>query len=252
MKHKQLAAKLPVSVIASTNRPQFFDRLLANFMRQRHAAKELIIVLNKDSMQLAHYRKKASDKKLPVSVYQLPEKTSLGYCLNYAVSKSRYEHIARFDDDDYYSPSYLDKQLEAMYRTKADIIGKRACLIYLESSGQLILRYPTEQNRFTTEVAGATLLSKKRVFEKIRFRNISLGESVGFLQRSKKAGYRIYATDCGNYVIIRRTDKKGHTWKISDKQLISQSKVVNLKGADYRKYAEKKQGLPNSIFKSLT
>ena len=46
-------------------------------------------------------------KGLPnVRVYQLHEKATLGDCLNYGVIKSKYDIIAKLDDDDYYGPNY--------------------------------------------------------------------------------------------------------------------------------------------------
>jgi GT2 family glycosyltransferase len=45
-----------VSIIVCTNRAQFFDNILQNFNRQRYKVKELIIILNHDSMNLQLYR----------------------------------------------------------------------------------------------------------------------------------------------------------------------------------------------------
>jgi hypothetical protein len=66
-----------VSIITCTNRPEFFDRLVVNYKSQRHPVKELIIVLNKDSMGLNLYRHKAGVLQ-NVSVYKMPEQVSLG------------------------------------------------------------------------------------------------------------------------------------------------------------------------------
>jgi hypothetical protein len=71
-----------VSVITCTNRPQFFGKIISNFSKQLYQAKELIIILNKDSMALSKYRRKV--RAYPnVSVYKIREKRTLGYCLNY-------------------------------------------------------------------------------------------------------------------------------------------------------------------------
>jgi len=60
-------------------------------------------VINKDSMSLAKYRQKVQGYK-NISIYKVPESVALGACLNYAVSKTKYHFIAKFDDDDYYLP----------------------------------------------------------------------------------------------------------------------------------------------------
>ncbi|MFB8377299.1 glycosyltransferase [Paenibacillus taichungensis] len=225
-----------VTVIACTNRAEYFDRLLANYRRQKYRAKELIIILNKDSMELKHYMEK-SKRRSDIRLYQIPEKKSLGQCLNYAVARAKHKVIARFDDDDYYSPYYLNTMMHALNQSKADIVGKRACLVYLESSSKLLLRHPKDQNCHVDQVAGATLMGRKKVFSKVRFRRVSLGESVGFLIRCKRKGYKIYATDCSHYVIRRRANKSSHTWKISDRKLLAQSIELRGCGSDYKSYA---------------
>jgi glycosyltransferase involved in cell wall biosynthesis len=225
-----------VSVITCTNRTEHFKRLIANYNRQRYKTKELIVILNKDSMKLKYYIRKYSRRK-DIFLYQLPEKNSLGFCLNYAISKTNHAYIARFDDDDYYSPHYLNTMMHALKSSKADIVGKRACLIYLESSNKLILRHPKEQNCRVEHIAGATLLCSKKIFKTVQFNPLSLGETVGFLKRCKRKGYKVYSTDCFHYVVRRRAKKESHTWKISDRTLIAQSKYVASCGSRYQRYA---------------
>lgn len=127
--------------------------------------------------------------------------------------------------------------MRALRRSKADIVGKRACLIYLEASSRLILRYPKEQNRWVVQVAGATLLCRKSVFAKVRFHAVSVGETVGFLRRCKRKGLRVYSADSYHYVVRRRASKRKHTWKISDRRLVAQSIRVPIRGSAYRRYA---------------
>lgn len=58
-----------VSIIVCTNRAQFFDNILQNFNRQRYKVKELIIILNHDSMNLQLYRNRVRNHA-DVTVYQ--------------------------------------------------------------------------------------------------------------------------------------------------------------------------------------
>jgi glycosyltransferase involved in cell wall biosynthesis len=225
-----------VSVITCTNRPNYFKRLLANYDRQKYKSKELIVILNNDSMNLAKYQTMCKSRH-DISIYQRPAKKALGSCLNDAICKARYKYIARFDDDDYYSPYYLNTMMDALAKSKADIVGKRACLVYMEADTELFLRYPKEQMCQVEQISGATLLCYKRIFNKVRFRPVSLGETVGFLKRCHMKGFQIYSADCYHYVIQRRAEKNNHTWKISDQRLKSQSRKIKLCGSDYRRYA---------------
>ncbi|MFF2479676.1 glycosyltransferase [Paenibacillus sp. NPDC058071] len=226
----------PVSVITCTNRPKYIKRLLANYNRQKYKSKELILILNNDSMKLAEYRNRCKSRK-DISIFKRSAKRALGSCLNDAIRKARYGFIARFDDDDYYSPYYLNTMMDALAKSKADIVGKRACLVHLEADSKLFLRYPKKQMREVKQIAGATLLCRKQIFDEVQFPPVSLGETVGFLKRSHKKGYRIYSTDCYHYVINRRAEKKYHTWKISDKKLKSQSKIIKVSRSNYKRYA---------------
>jgi hypothetical protein len=224
-----------VSIITCTNRPQFFDNILNNYKMQQHKIKELIIILNNDSMNLNKYRE-ITRSFSSIFVFKAPEKVSLGRCLNYAVGKTRYPFIAKFDDDDYYSPYYLTEQMKAITVTGADVVGKRAYLSYLEGRELLILRFPKYQNRFTSYVAGGTLLIRREVLGIVHFANVTLGEDVNFLQNCRARGYRIYAASPYNYVAIRRINKLSHTWTAGDDQLLSGSRIL-ARSKVYRRFA---------------
>lgn len=224
-----------VSVIASTNRPHFFTQLIQNFARQQIKHKELIIILNLDKVNLKAYRKIANDKR--ITIVQLPSKVPLGHCLNHAADLAKYSIVSKFDDDDYYAPHYLSNQLECLKRYGADIVGKRACLIYLEGLNKLVLRLPKCHHRYVKTVAGATLMMKRSLVKEIPFSKTSPGECVNFLNRCRARGYTIYSTDYLDYVTVRRKCKQSHTWKVSDKKILSQSILISNRGKEYKKYA---------------
>ncbi|NRF90961.1 glycosyltransferase [Paenibacillus frigoriresistens] len=225
--------KRGVSIITCTNRPSFFGNVLANYERQRYPIKELIIILNKNGMKLSKYRKKTKDHK-NVSVYRRGEKVSLGECLNYAIKRTKHPYIAKFDDDDYYSKYYLTEQMKALRRSKAHVVGKRAYLAFIKTRDLLVLYSPKKQHKFVKWVTGGTILFKRRVFNKVRFPKISLNEDVIFAKRCRINHFKVYSSSPYNYVMIRRKNKKSHTWKTSDDHLISRSEVV-AKTRNFRK-----------------
>lgn len=214
-----------VSVITCTNRPLYFKRLINNYRRQRLKMKELVIVLNKDSMNLSTYRRRAASFR-NVSVYQVPERLSLGSCLNYGIDRAKYPIIAKFDDDDYYSPYYLPEQVRALRRTGASIVGKGAHLKFFEGKRLLVITTPSEKNKFVKYLAGGSLLFRKKLHSRLRFAARTLGEDTDFLKRSRARGYRLYATSPYNFVGIRRKNKKSHTWTLSDNIVMRGSQFV--------------------------
>lgn len=160
-----------VSIVVCTNRPQFFENILQNYNRQLYQSKELIIVLNHDRMNLALYQKRVRNLA-NVHVYQVPESISLGQSLNAGITKTRFSLIAKFDDDDYYSPYYLTEQVRELRRTKSDIVGKHSCLVYLDASKTLLVRSPAEKNKPVEFVQGGTILFKREVLKKSASRTV--------------------------------------------------------------------------------
>lgn len=227
-----------VSIITCTNRSQFFNNILENYRKQQYKNKELIIILNKDCMNLKEFQRKTLSYD-NVSVYKVPEKISLGQCINCGIAKARFPLIAKFDDDDYYSPFYLKEQVKALRRTKSDVVGKHACLVYLEASKKLIIRSFSEKYKYVEFVQGGTILFTRRVTKRVRFSDRSVGEDVTFLRNCKKKGFKTFATSPFNYVYMRRKNKKSHTWRAGDEFYIRGSKPVAVTD-NYRLIATRK------------
>ncbi|WP_239004562.1 glycosyltransferase [Paenibacillus tepidiphilus] len=235
---KQTVGANGVSIIVCTNRPRFFDQLVGNFRNQQYKHKELIIILNKDSMKLGQYARKV--RAYPdIRVFQVPEKVSLGQCLNCGITKARYPLIAKFDDDDYYSPYYLREQVRMLNRTGSDIVGKHACLVYLTATRQLIIRSPRERDKPVVFIQGGTVLFRRQVAKQVLFPDRSIGEDVAFLRRCKRKGFKAYATSPYNYVYMRRANKQTHTWKAGDQFYLKGSIPVAVTD-DYRRIATRK------------
>lgn len=227
-----------VSIITCTNHPHFFMNILNNYRTQRYKRKELIIIINKDSINLNEWQKKASLYP-DVTVYKVPERISLGQCLNCGISKSKYPLITKFDHDDYYSPYYLKEQVNELLRTGSSVVGKHACFVYLAASEQLLIRSPQEMNKNVGFVQGGTILFRKSILKNIRFSDLSLGEDVKFLKDCSKKGYTIYATSPFNYVYVRRKNKSTHTWRVGDDKFLLGSQPIT-KTKDFRQISLRK------------
>jgi len=211
-----------VSIITCTKRRNCMENLLQNYSRQNFSRKELIVILNHDNLNVSEYIKAAKAYK-QVRIYSLPGFISLGTCLNFGVRVSKYNRIAKFDDDDYYAPDYLTDSMRTMVKTGADIVGKRAHYMYLNGENKLLLRYPARENQDVSLVQGATLLVKRHVFDKVGFPDRNRGECVKFCSDSAAKGLKIYSGSRYNFLAIRRKDSKDHTWTVSDRQLLARN-----------------------------
>jgi cellulose synthase/poly-beta-1,6-N-acetylglucosamine synthase-like glycosyltransferase len=200
-----------VTIIACSMRPSFMKNVFENYLRQTVEEKEMIVVLNKDDMHLAKWRRRA--KKYPnVRVFKVKEKFHLGKCLNFAIRKAKYDIIAKFDDDDYYGPDYLKESLKAMTEKDAPIVGKRTSYLYFEGKRALMIYRRGSERKFVSKVKGGTLVFLKSVWRKVKFpEKRRAGSDARFLLNCNKAGFRVYSVSRANYVCIRRKDTGSHT-----------------------------------------
>jgi hypothetical protein len=78
-----------VSIICCTMRMDYMENVFENYENQDWEEKELIIILNRDDMDVNPWKERAKQSK-SVTTYQLPEQLTLGACLNYGIKKSKY------------------------------------------------------------------------------------------------------------------------------------------------------------------
>lgn len=226
-----------VSILTCTKRPECMNTLLDNYSRQNYRNKELIIILNNSKLKLTEYIKAAKQYK-NIRIYSIPERVSLGSCLNYGIKLSKYRFIAKFDDDDYYAPNYLTESMRILLKTNADIVGKRAHFMYLGGKNLLLFRYYDRANKYVPLVQGATLLVKRKVFSQIAFPNQDRGECIKFCANCLAKGFKIYSESPYNFVAIRRRNSKNHTWIVSDKYLLTK-KVKVMRARNIRKFVSR-------------
>lgn len=224
-----------ITIVTCTMRPAYTKKILGNYSRQRWKNKELIVVLNKDSMSLRKWKRRAR-KYRRVRVYKLPQKYRLGSCLNYAIRRARGGIIAKFDDDDYYGPGYLRESVRAIRRGKASIVGKHTSYIYFEEKKALMLFRPSGQNKYVKRIKGGTLVFRKRVWRKVKFSSKRVaGSDSRWLIGCRRRGYRIYSVSKKNYVCIRRKNTNSHTQKRSTKAYMKKCKMVK-RTRNFKKY----------------
>ncbi|MCZ8517200.1 glycosyltransferase family A protein [Paenibacillus filicis] len=199
------------------------------------AKKELIIIINNNDIPVRPYRAMVK-KYRNIRVYRKKEITTLGKCLNFGIRESKYSHIAKFDDDDYYAPRYLSDAMNLFRSKKVDVVGKRAHFLWLDGKKVLILRNPNRQYQRVRILPGATLVFKKSVFRKVRFSNVDVGEDDKFCQKCRAKGYTVYSRGKYNFAALRRKHSRDHTWIISEKKLLSGNVKVIRNVKNYKKF----------------
>ncbi|MBS4192716.1 glycosyltransferase family 2 protein [Bacillus sp. FJAT-49705] len=231
-----------VSIIACTIRDDMMDNVFNNYSRQLWPDKELIIILNNDNMKIKKWQKKAEQYE-NVSVYQLSEDKTLGECLNFGIEKAKYDIVAKFDDDDYYSPYYFSEAMEIFQTTDAQLVGKGVSFMYFEKNKLLTLRKIGSENQAgKSGLKGGTLIFRKEIYPTIKFpSHKGSGTDSKFVRKCRKKNIKIYSTSRYNYVYIRRVDKNSHTYKQSNAKLKKKSEFKK-KVENFESYVTKEFG----------
>ncbi len=203
------------------------ENVFANYSNQLWKEKELIIILNNDKINPKKWQEKALHYN-NVSIFQIPQTKTLGQCLNYGVAKAKYDIIAKFDDDDYYSPYYLTEAMAAFRKHRPELVGKGSTFIYFEKGSILAKRKIGTENRLGKSfIFGGTIMFKKSLWKKIKFPSIKgAGTDQAFLRKCKIRNIRTYTTSKFNYVYIRRRNPRSHTFKKLNLYIKRKSRII--------------------------
>jgi len=206
-----------VSVIVPTRRPERLAHVLATIGTQSHRAIELVLVTHGFTVD------PPTLDGVDVVVVPAAADLTLGACMNLGVEAATGDLVAKVDDDNFYGTHYLTDLVRALDYSGADVVGKWAHLVHLESSGATLLRFEKAEHRFVEQVQGGTLLMRRTVAERIRFEDLPRRVDTTFLAKVRAAGLTVYAADRFNFVSVRRADTGSHTWPISDKDIMARS-----------------------------
>lgn len=219
------------SIIMSTKRWTYLDRIVENLSRQVHPRMELIFSL-RDSWpaeKVAELEKRLAN--LPnverLKILTFPETASLGAKLNAAVAEAQGEFVAKMDDDDWYFPNYLQDMILTFDFSGADLAGKWSFPVWLEGEDKLILRNPDHEHKLQTPfVAGPTFVARKSWLEKLPFEDRSQGEDTDLIRRSLAAGGKLYSADHFNFIQFRAADTGHHTWQADAELFLRTGRLV--------------------------
>lgn len=211
--------KIDFSIITATKRKQCINQVIANYKRQNYLSKELIIIINNDSMSVNDFEE-ACKNDSNITVYQLPESVTTGECLNYGCARAKGTYLAKFDDDDYYGKYYLQEVKDTFEATSADVVCKRGVFYYLEKDEELIVRFRmTRQCKQVIGGAGSTLCFPRELFQEIQFSDLKRASDSDFIRKCKEKNKNIYTSSSYNFCSIRSRDIEQHTWNIDNEEL---------------------------------
>lgn len=206
-----------VSCIMPThNRRPFVPLTLENFRCQTYPNRELIIV-DDGSEPIADLLAGWSD----VRYVQLPGKVSIGRKRNIACEYARGDLIAHWDDDDWYGPDRLEKQVSPIIRNAADLTGlQNGYMMVLPDAEFWCLDPALHQRMFVGDVPGGTLVFRRSLWQSgLRYPDISLAEDAAFLNCATRRGARLTKIEnTGLFIYVRHGR---NTWKFDPGRFVN-------------------------------
>jgi spore maturation protein CgeB len=216
-----------VSVVVATNRPHQLGHVLATVGSQVGVSVQLVLGTHGWDLDEAELRARARHHGVDdVTLVPVGADVPLGECLNRLVAAAGGDLVAKMDDDDLYGPHYLSDQAYALEFSRADVVGKQAHYLRLDRLDATLLRFREREHRFTDFVAGPTIVTRRATALDAPFPARSQGEDTGFLRSVTGSGGTVYSADRFNFVQVRRSQPAGHSWQVSDTELLASGDVV--------------------------
>ncbi|MGE4373108.1 MAG: glycosyltransferase [Xanthobacter sp.] len=206
-----------VTIVMSTKRWVFMDRIIENISRQVYPRVEVIFALREswpeNKIQELQARLSIFPHIKTVKTLIFPEGITLGSKLNAAIGQANGYFVAKFDDDDWYFPNYLQDMILSFEFSGADLCGKWTFPVWLEGPDKLFLRNPGHEHKQNVPfVAGPTLVARKSWLLDLPFADRSQGEDTDLIKRTQAAGGVVYSADHFNFIQYRSKDMSHHTW----------------------------------------
>ena len=199
-----------LSVLLVTRRPEFLDHAVRQVASQSYPNLELICVLHGDDFSPARVVETCRARQVDSVVLSAPASWLLGDCLNFGLEHCRGEWVAKMDDDDYYAPEHLQDLMVTAQYSGADIVGRAAHYVTVDSLSTVILVSPDKEERFVRSVAGPTIVGRRAVLERVRFSRVPRGVDKRLFAAVNALDGRIYSGNHACFVLNRHGD---HTWQ---------------------------------------
>ncbi|MFD0665722.1 glycosyltransferase [Thermocatellispora tengchongensis] len=203
-----------VTVVMSSMRPHLLGGALRQIARQRHVQVEVVLGLHGVAQTDERVRRAVAGFPLPLTVVEAPAATPFGELLHRAAERAGGDHLAKWDDDDWYGPEHLADLLLAKTYSGADVVGTAAEFFYLEPLKATVRRTDYTSEVWSDHVAGGTILLGAAAYRDCGgFALLDRGVDADLLKRIHAEGGRIYRTHGLGYV-LRRSHEGEHTWRL--------------------------------------
>tara|TARA_R110002110_G_C13455485_1_gene717525 strand:- start:2119 stop:3828 length:1710 start_codon:yes stop_codon:yes gene_type:complete len=228
-----VAATPSVSVLLPSNRPEDVLDAARRVNEQCDVDVQLVVGLHGSHMSHELDEQLASIIDGDLVVVHLDDELNLGQVLAAITERADGRLISKWDDDDWYDSHHLVDLCRAMESTGATLIGKAAEFVYLEQLDLTIRRFASGGNRYSTTIAGGTLLVRADDLAEVGWANAPRRVDRLLIEGIEAGGGTVYRTHGLGYILRRRGgDLAQHTWAAGDEYFLGQA-VEQRKGLDF-------------------
>jgi glycosyltransferase involved in cell wall biosynthesis len=193
---------LVTAIMPTRDRPEFALQAVRYFRDQDYPNKELIVIEDGTPTLVGRL---PDDSRIRYVATGAPLR-SIGAMRNEACRLARGEIVAHWDDDDWYGPERLTRQVESIRADDADLTALRDSLMLDLATWRFWRCQPDLHRRifYIGDVHGATMMYRRRIWEEAKFPDQSLAEDAIFLDQALNMGARLKAIDAeGLFIYVR-------------------------------------------------
>ena len=214
-------------IMPTRGRRAFVARALDYFRRQDWPNLELVVV--DDGLDAVEDLTGADPR---IRYHGLRGRHTIGHKRNLACELACGSLIAHWDDDDWYPPWRLRRQVEALHQAGADVCGSSR-LYFWEPATDRAWHYHYQGS--DPVLVGTTLLYRKPAWARTRFPDIQIGEDVRFLASLRGARHDLLEPSISVGLVhsgnTSRKQTAGRYWTA-----VASAEVHRLLGADTDEY----------------
>jgi hypothetical protein len=183
-----------VSCILSTRRESWLAHGVEQVMRQSYEPRELVVCLHGEEFS------DGVEERLRAQV--------AGAALEILRPDPA---LTKMDDDDYYSRDHLWDLALALEYSGAELCGKAAEFVYLETMDLTLRRFMGDVETDNQRLAGGGMMARREPLRSLGgWPARSRGEDTVLIKTFRQAGRRVHRTHGYGYILNRHM--RGHTW----------------------------------------
>ena len=218
-----VSASPSVSVLMATNRPQMVTFAIEQMAAQQYPNVEILCGLHGISLPPAT-RERVAALAPHAQLFDVATDRDFGQVLALLGERASGDLVTKWDDDDWYAAEHLRDLVAAMRYSGAGIVGKPAEYVYLSSLDLTLRRFSTVAERFSTTIAGGTLMLTRSLLHEVG------GWPAGprrvdrlLIEAAEAVGAPIYRLHGLGYLLRRDSHATNHTWLAEDDYFLAQA-----------------------------